>query len=180
MSPKSFGYLSGTGQRICRLQTFSSLSKVRGEVWVDSESTEALSVQSTKPMRVTEPELRTAAVSSFHPDVKLDSIESKFNLVTELNMCVCLQEKREDLHKAIRDGDVEEATSILQDANGSKLARAKNYFGKISIYQFVPLVVASLFHCSSFRDQVEHLCTSPYCGRTRRLSTLLARTSNRL
>lgn len=41
-----------------------------------------------------------------------------------------MQQRREDLHKAIRAGDMEEMMSILRGPEGSKLAKAKNYYGK--------------------------------------------------
>lgn len=44
------------------------------------------------------------------------------------------QQRREDLHRAIRENDMEEVVSILSGPDGSKLARAKNYYGNKFIF----------------------------------------------
>lgn len=47
--------------------------------------------------------------------------------------CSPPQQRREDLHKAIRAGDMDELVAILSHPDGSKLARAKNYYGNLNI-----------------------------------------------
>lgn len=47
------------------------------------------------------------------------------------------QERREDLHKAIRANDMATMVSILSQPDGSKLAKAKNYYG--NNYFFFPM-----------------------------------------
>jgi hypothetical protein len=49
---------------------------------------------------------------------------------------VCLQEKREQLHSAIRQGNVEEMKSILtpEAGKGNLLAVAKNVYGRCCLH----------------------------------------------
>ena len=56
-----------------------------------------------------------------------------------------------DLHRAIRENDMEEVVSILSGPDGSKLARAKNYYGNkfILIEEERDLFIFSLFSFTS-------------------------------
>lgn len=72
-----------------------------------------------------------SSATQLHADKK-----KKKNFLTVLNSFHAIpiqshyaQQRREDLHRSIRAGDMEEMKALLNSPDGSRLAKAKNYYG---------------------------------------------------
>ncbi len=53
------------------------------------------------------------------------------HIVNFLSSVKEFEENREKLHRAIREGNIDDVVDILSKTDGVKLAKAKNYFGKL-------------------------------------------------
>lgn len=43
------------------------------------------------------------------------------------------EEKREEMHHYIRNGDIDKVKSIVESSNGTRIVKAKNYYGRFSV-----------------------------------------------
>lgn len=62
--------------------------------------------------------------------IKIAETRGQKSIVDFLSSVKEFEENREKLHRAIREGNIDDVVDILSQTDGAKLAKSKNYFGK--------------------------------------------------
>lgn len=62
--------------------------------------------------------------------IKIAEGRGQKQIVDFLSSIKEFEENREKLHRAIREGNIDDVIDILSHTDGAKLAKSKNYFGK--------------------------------------------------
>lgn len=62
--------------------------------------------------------------------IKIAEARGQKHIVDFLSSIKQFEENREKLHRAIREGNIQDVVDILSKTDGARLAKSKNYFGK--------------------------------------------------
>lgn len=77
--------------------------------------------------------------------IKIAEIRGQQHIVDFLSAVKEFEENREKLHRAIRESNMDDVVDILSQTDGGKLAKSKNYFGKIALNTCSTAILNVLF-----------------------------------